>query len=737
MTAGSPYTDKTSSRAAEEKDIDLKDIFAQLLARTSLIAFIAVIAAIGGVFVGQLPPSVFEARSVVQIERRSDRIVLPEELIGNLLAGHSTGTSGLATEAHIIRSRLVLGPVIDELEQRTVIRPLVAPVVGDIIYRRDIPYIPSFLPTQYAQYGEFIEASINDLPESQTGKVLQLRVSGPSSYQLETPDGSSISGEVNQPLYLPDGGYLVVMKIVAPSGRVYTIKRESLRETVARLAGGLTVRERATTGVVDFSFTGQSGGDAVETLNAIIKEYINQNLLRSAEQIDRSLSFIEAQLEKAGQERRIANLELASFRQDKQVNELSTSTQELLNAAIETEARLDELIFRKEQLLLLLTVNHPDVRQLEVEETRLSERLAELLDRLTFIPEVEQKLAGLVKRVERSQMLEQQLTSRAEQLRILRASTISNIRILEPAEVARWAGPDRRRPILIATAIGLSFSVILILSLNFFRRGIDDAGEIEALGVPLFATIGKSNVLNNKNASSKEYGLALFKPDDVAVEALRGLRTGLKFALASARSKTLMITSCAPGDGKSFVALNLALLYGQMGSRVLLIDADMRRGFLRRYFGVDYKHVGLSEYLSGGKEDCIRHFANEKIDVVLSGQFPPNPADLLESSLFAELLENANKNYDLVIIDVPPVLSVSEPIIIGQKVGMSMLVVQHLVTTAAEIEAAQKSLTTAGIKLSGAILNQYDASKSRYGRYGNKYNYSYGGYRYRYKSKQS
>lgn len=741
MTATGPQNGvHVRNQANDDDEINLKDIFAQLLAQKPLILFFTIIAAVIGAFFAQIPPTIYKSNSVVQIEQRSDKMMLPEELIGSLLTGTSSGSTSLGTEIHIIRSRLVLGPVVEELKERTVIEPRTAPIIGDLIYRRPVPYLQDFLPPQFGRFGETVDVSFIDLPESQTGRIFELHVTGPAAYKLILPDGTGLVGAVQKPLSLPFGGAFLVTSINAPSGRIYTVKRESLRDSVARLAKGLSINERGaggrqsgSTGIVDFSYRGEDGEKAVTIVNAVVKEYINQNLLKSAEQIDRSLGFIENQMSQALAEAKAANEALAAFRQDKQVSELSNSTQELLNAALETEAQLEELMFRKDQLLLVLTVNHPDVQQLELEEKRLRERLADISEDLTSIPEVEQELARIVRRVESAQMLEQQLTARAEQLRILRAGTVSNIRVLDYAEVAWFDGPDRRRPIVIAALLGLMLGVGLVLLRNSLRRGIEDTRDIEAMGIPLFATIQKSALLVNKTARSKEYGLALFDPTDMAVESLRGLRTGLKFALASSNSKSMMITSCAPGDGKSFIALNLALLYGQVGAKVLLVDADMRRGFIRRYFGMDAKQPGLSDFLSGSAENCICHFEDMHIDVLFSGRFPPNPAELLESNLFSEFLEDAERHYDLVIIDAPPALAVSDPAIIGQKVGISMLVVRHLNTTTADIEAAQKALGTAGVKLSGVILNQYDESKSRYG---TRYNYGYGGYRYAYMSEK-
>lgn len=195
-----------------------------------------------------------------------------------------------------------------------------------------------------------------------------------------------------------------------------------------------------------------------------------------------------------------------------------------------------------------------------------------------------------------------------------------------------------------------------------------------------------------------------------------------------------MITSTAPNDGKSFISFNLAMVMAQGGSRILLIDGDMRKGILRRQFGLSRNHPGLSDYLAktAAWEDVVIHSPERSLDFIPTGAYPPNPSDLLASSAFDELIKATANHYDLVIVDAPPVLAVSDPGVIGQHIGMTLMVVQHLVTTKPEIQAAQKTLAGVGVRVGGVVLNQFDTARSRYGQYGTKYGYYYGGYSYKY-----
>lgn len=716
----------------EGGELDLKDVLAQLLARKYWILFAFLVGATVGAVWGQLPPSVFQSSALVQIEKRSDRIQLPAELIGDLLTGGQSQGSGLETEVHIIRSRLVLKPVIERLYLQTKIEPVRFPFLGNLLLRREFPFVGEQLDPKYALHGENIDGVLIDIPQTTDEEAFLVRVLSDTEYELTLPNGTTSAGTVGEELPLPNGGQLLVSDISAPVGREYVVQQELMRNSVNRLSQGLAIRERGSTGIVDFSYKGTDSGETTKILNAVIDEYMSQNLRRNSAEIDRSIGFIEEQLREVSDEIAKANSDLIEYRKGQKVDELSASTQDLLEAAVRIEARIEELAFQREQLLQVLTVNHPDIRTIDAETQRLEARLGQLRTDLERIPEVEQELAPRIQRLEQARVLEQQLTGRIEQLRILQASAVGNIRVLEPAEFAKWIGPDRRRPILIGGGLGFLISVLFVLAANFLRRGIEDARDIENLGLPLFATVNKVKELKGIGASQPTYGLAVTDPSNMAVEALRGLRTGLKFSLVTAKSKSIMITSCAPSDGKSFIALNLAIVTAQAGLRVLLVDADLRRGFLRKYFDLKAKEAGLTDLLMGSDAPTIQSFPKAGIDFIATGQYPPNPAELLDSTAFSDFLDNQTSEYDLVIVDAPPVFAATDAAIIGQKVGMSLLVVRHLQTTPEEIVSAQKSLSTTGVKISGVVLNQFDSTRSRYGAYGNKYGYYYGGYQYKY-----
>jgi tyrosine-protein kinase Etk/Wzc len=718
-----------------DDEIDLMDLAAQVLARKWLVLFCTAIFAGIGAVIGQLPPNLYRAAALVQIENRQNGIGLPAELIGELLMGETERRGTFRADSHVIQSRLILDPAAQALRLDLEVSPVMVPVIGDLLRRYSIPAIDELIPPRYARgTEELVLGELFPPPGMDSEDTITLEVLAGGQVRLSLPDGQQVVGPAPGQLDLPGGGLVVIETLEAAPGREFTLRRRALIEAAKFIRDGLSVRERTDTGIVDFTFSGTAPEDAVAIVNAVIASYEEQNLRRRAAEVDQSIAFIEGQVPEVRAALNAAAEELRLFQRDRQIEQLSRTTQDTLARMVQIETRLEELNFRKDQALQRVTENHPEFRALVVEEDLLRSRLSALRDDLADVPETERELAALTAQLERNRQLEIQLATRIEQLRALRASTVSTIRILERAEIAPKVGPNRLLPIAIGGAVGLILTILGVLGANALRRGIEDERTIEELGLSLFASIEKVPGLAGARSADPNYGLVLAQPQSPIAESLRGLRTGLRFSLATAQQKSLMITSCAPADGKSFISLNLALVSGQAGARVLLIDADMRRGVLRNYFGLPRKTPGLSDLLSTNAdlESVVFEHPASGIHFIATGSYPPNPAELLASPQLSRLLASVDPHYDLIIIDAPPALAVTDPGIIGQHAGMSLIVVRHAITTPDELTGAMKLLENSGVSLSGAILNQLDRRSSRYGGYG----YYRSGYKYTYDTRK-
>lgn len=222
-------------------------------------------------------------------------------------------------------------------------------------------------------------------------------------------------------------------------------------------------------------------------------------------------------------------------------------------------------------------------------------------------------------------------------------------------------------------------------------------------------------------------------------ESYKTLRTNLNFVSLNNEYKKLVITSAIPGEGKSSIAVNLAVSLAENGSRVLLMDCDLRRPMLHRHLWVDQVlTIGVSSVLGSNfkVEESIYHYEVLNIDLMLAGAIPPNPTELLGSSRMKDLLEHLGKTYDYVICDTPPISLVTDAAVLSRYCDGALLVIKQNYATFEQVKTAQKNMETAGAKIIGTVLNQYNVEKDIKESRENYYYYNYGyGYRNHAKAK--
>jgi tyrosine-protein kinase Etk/Wzc len=267
---------------------------------------------------------------------------------------------------------------------------------------------------------------------------------------------------------------------------------------------------------------------------------------------------------------------------------------------------------------------------------------------------------------------------------------------------------------VIAILIALGGGLVLGILLTFFKRamygGVERPDELEGmLGVPVFAVVPRSQtqLKLQENVMLRRRGLHVLAqqaPEDIAVEGVRNLRTSLQLSLDHAENNVVMITGSRPDSGKSFLSVNLAALVASANKRVLIIDGDMRRGDVHSHFGVAHQ-PGLSDVLSGGDLSAmIQRDVLPGLDVLAKGTLPSHPAELLMSKRFETMLEELKSHYDLVIVDTPPVLAVTDSTLIGKYAGTTLLVVRHGRHPLNEVMETAKRLRNGGVPLKGVLL---------------------------------
>jgi capsular exopolysaccharide synthesis family protein len=311
-------------------------------------------------------------------------------------------------------------------------------------------------------------------------------------------------------------------------------------------------------------------------------------------------------------------------------------------------------------------------------------------------------------------------------------ATSSNIRVVDPARrPAAPFRPNKRLNLLLGLIAGLGIGVGMAFFLDYLDNTIAAPGDVERVAkLPTLAVVPRHGATAARpgRRQIREVAAAAESVDLVshhdrraaASEAYRELRTALLLSSAGRPPRRIMVTSALPEEGKSATAINLAVVLAQMGKRVLLVDADLRRPRLHRVFRVENGR-GLSTYLSG-LEDAPRSLVAatpvEGLDVLPSGPVPPNPSELLNSQLFSDLSARfLEGRYDHVVFDSPPVLSVADPVILASCVEATLLVVRAGRTPRESLRHAVAKLAQGGIRLVGVIVNDLDPGHGRYDAY--------------------
>ncbi len=368
----------------------------------------------------------------------------------------------------------------------------------------------------------------------------------------------------------------------------------------------------------------------------------------------------------------------------------------------------------------------------------LQEEKARLNQRVSAMPKTQQDILQLSRDVDSGQAVYMQLLNRQQELSIAKSSAIGNVRIIDNAvSQPKPVKPKKVIVLFVGIILGGMVSVGLVLLRVFLRRGIESPEQLEEIGINVYASIPVSETFVKRSQQSvrlkkkTEIGyqafLAVENPADLAIEAIRGLRTSLHFAMMEARNNVLMISGASPNAGKTFVSSNLAAVVAQTGQKVLFIDTDMRKGYTHKLFNLDNEN-GLSDILSGKTElnKAVKTVSNAGFDYISRGAVPPNPAELLMHRRFGELINWASGIYDIVILDTPPILAVTDAAIIGHYVGTTLLIARFEQNTTKEIEVSFKRFEQSGVMVKGCILNGVMKKASSYYGYGyNHYGYSY------------
>lgn len=726
----------------EDEGIDLSEYLGMLIENRWLIGGVTALFTAVALVYALFATPIYQADALVQIEQGKGRLGGSDEL-AMLMGG--TETSSSSTEIEILKSRNVLGDVVEKAQLTIGVQPRRFPLIGDYFARKDAgrsePVAPWLGAGSYAWGGERLRVSRFEVPSP--GAVFTLVAGDAGRFVLLDGEGEEIlRGMAGEAATSGDGQVRIfVSELVARSGTQFRVSKLDHFAVVRALQGQLQIAEKGRgTGLLAISLEGADRERIRTIVQELSRSYLRQNVERRSAESEKMLEFINQQMPVMRAELDAAEQALNLYRERSGTIDLSIESQNLIQRVTNLETEISALGIERAELLQKLTDSHPVIQGIDEKLQRLQEQMERLEGQLKTVPEKELESVKLSRDVKVASELYMLLLNKSQELKVTKAGTLGNVRIVDEAVVgSQPIKPKRGRIVLLSLLLGLIFGVVIAVLRKALNKAIEDPSVVEKqLGIPVYAEIPFSEyqekMIRENRKRSDRSGLELLahtKPDDQVIESLRSLRTSLQFALMEAENNLVTISGPAPEVGKSFVSANFAYLMATSGKKILLIDADMRKGHLAAYFKVA-KNPGISEALSGESafEAAVHRGAlHENLDFLATGVYPPNPSELLMSEAFKGLLASVSKQYDLVIIDTPPVLAVTDAAIVGQYASTNFMLLRSGRHHLREIQTAFRRFEQNGVPIKGAIFNGVEISK---GRYGGKYGYGYKYYAYQY-----
>ncbi|MEW0877680.1 polysaccharide biosynthesis tyrosine autokinase [Acinetobacter baumannii] len=714
-----------------EDTIDLKELFFSLIAQWKLIALCVILSVVCALLYLRVTPDTYSVDALVQVE---DSKGASAALLGDL-SQMIEQKSPAQAEIEILKSRLVLGSVIKDLHLDIQVSSTKNTFTHRLLSDTDYK-------TEYAKKSVLFKDGLKsfdirqfEIPAYYLDKNLLLDFDK-QSLRLTDPDTEEVilTVPLNQANSVtgPYGVWKVAIFTNDQFESTYNIKKLSLPLAIKSISSDYSVEEKGKlTGILGLSYQGQDQEHITKVLNAILATYSAQNIERRSAESAQTLKFLDEQLPDLKKQLDDAERQFNKFRQQYNTVDVTKESELYLTQSITLETKKAELEQKQAEMAAKYTAEHPAMREINGQLAAINKQIGELNSTLKQLPDVQRQYLQLYREVEVKTQLYTALLNSYQQLRIAKAGEIGNVRIVDTAiEPVQPIKPKKLLVLILSVFVGGFLGTLIALLRNMLRTGIKDSGQIEnELDLPVYATVPRSPIQESRIKILKKKKsipiLAVKNSDDIAIESLRSIRTAIHFALANAKNNIIMIAGPSPEVGKSFISTNLATIFAQGDKRVLLIDADMRRGYMHKYFDVDVK-PGLSELLSGQADlqKVLHKTQVANLDVITRGKSPTNPSEILSSNQFKELLEQLQSQYDHIIIDTPPVLAVTDGIIISQYTGVNLIVARYAKSQMKELELTVNRFEQAGVKVNGFILNDIQRASAGYG-YGYGYNYAY------------
>ncbi len=694
----------------KKEETDLNEFLKELAKNWYIMLPSIFIAAVVGVFVAQWIRPVYQVDALLQIESKNNKAGGIMGDLGSLFATSSPAE----TEMELIKSRQVMGSAVEKMRLDLNAEPLNK--LDRLLHKEGRVELSNFSYNK-----ELLPADFREEPWFMVAKDTL------GNYDLyDYKDSLILSGTVGKTfhfMYAGDSASFGVFRAEVREGQRFAVTRLKRLDAISKFRSAFEVKEKGKkTGILEFSYQDIYPDRGVEVLNEVASSYLRQNVEERNAEAQKTLEFLEKQLPDVKAQMDSSLLNLNTYRNRVGSVDINAETQLVLQKRMKLQQDILALQQKKQEAIRLFHSEHPTVKTLEEQEEALNRELAGTSRDVKKLPTTQQEVLKLSNEVELTKVMYTSLLNNIQQLRLVSAGEVGSVRVIDFAEqVTKPTKPKKRVILSIALFLGFLLGTAIISIRNKLCSGVKSSSFIEKeTGYTVYAKVPKGNPKGTKGTRP----LAVVEPDDVAVEALRALRSSLEFSMMDEGGSVIGVSGLIPGVGKSFISVNLAALFAGLGKKVLLIDADLRKGRLHKEFGIR-RGNGLSQVLlrTAKPEEVVHSTEVENLFVIPCGNVPANPAELLGSKHYAEIIEQFKSEYDLVIVDTPPIMLVTDAALACRVAAQVVMVIEYNKHSIEAIKDGMSQILKGNVHAHASfVINKYEHSRTE------GYGYKYGKY---------
>ncbi len=726
------FYSRQTADSGKGNDFNLGEIIANIWEGKYLILGSIVCFLIVGILYAWIASPVYQVEGLLQAE--TQKTFGPQSSEFAKIEGAYANPTVAQGEIEILKSNMILGRVVESMGLDVMSGPILTPVVGKLLNRD-----PANRPK--------VDIESFVVPERMKGVAFEFKliVLPGGNYQWSAPDGSPLAqgrpGDRVNVDYQGNSLSLKVKNLRGKPGQVFSLMLNPKLDAINDLRLSLQVEERgksayASSNILWLGLQTSDPERGAVILNEILNQYIRQTLERKSGESSKALELLENQRPRLQAQLAEAESRLNEYRRRSGAVDMVREGDLFLQQGSSLEAQISALRQKRQELLRTYTEYSDQVVTTDQQIAHLQAEAKKTNEKVSALPRTQQEVVRLTRDAQIKSEAYTSLLNSIQQLQNTLAGSVGTSRVLDYAIPAYDPiFPKKKILVILFLFLGSVVGAGLTVARRMLRRGIEDHRIIEAkLGLPVLVTIPHSEVQRKLDRAIQERApglhlLTVQEPEDLVTESLRSLRTALHFNMGTNTNRIILVTGPSPSIGKSFVTTNLGAVLAQAGGRVLLVDADLRKGNLHRSFGANRRAGGLSEVLSGRADwkSMVRQTDVPGLSLISTGVLPPDPLVLFMSSHFSEFTVQVSEAFDFVIFDAPPIIPVTDSIIIGSKADTILLVAKYGANSLDELRTCQTRLKNLGGRLKGCVFNDIRLVSvgGIYGYYKYDYNYKY------------